>query len=818
MKSFKIHIFCLLYLFIQFGAVNYCLASDKDIRIGVLAFRPIEISKQQWQPTADYLNSKLPDYHFTITPLNYTDLDLAVNRRQFDFVLTNPEHYITIREDLGINAIATLMPSIGGHPYASFGGAIFTRSDRADIKEINDIKDKIVASPTKQSLGGYSMQIWTLLKGGFRKEQIKQFIFTGMPHDNVVLKVIEGKADVGFVRTGVIEAMVRDGKIRLDQIKVLNRQPSEKFPLLLSTDLYPEWPLAAELDVPQALIKAVAMALLNIEPKDKAAQVGQYYGFSSTGDYSSIESLMKRISENPERAHEFEIRDILRKYSIQLQVLSLVVILVILAVAIYLFRVNKTVIRISKEREQLTAKLEDVNSELEAMNQNLERTVEERTSQLRVSEEGYRRIVDTAREGIWEIGPDFLISFVNARISELFGYSEKELLGRAASDFMFNEDMSDHLRIMERCRKGMPENFERRFRRKDGVTVWTLVSATPIVDDEHRFIGSIAMLTDITERKRAEDDLRKSYDELENKVIERTADLQTANTSLKAEKARQEELIRKLAEAHSQLLQSEKMASIGQLAAGVAHEINNPIGFVDSNLGTLKLYVGNLLMALSVYEKNEAEMTVETQAVLAILKEKIDLVYLREDVANLLSESVDGLQRVKRIVQDLKDFSHVDESEKQSANLELGLDSTLNVIWNELKYKAKVVKEYAGIPNIMCMPAQLNQVFMNLLMNAGQAIEDKGTITIRTGQQGKNVWVEVEDTGKGIKPEHLERIFDPFFTTKPVGKGTGLGLSLSYGIIQKHGGRIEVKSEVGSGAVFRVLLPLDCGPALSIDK
>jgi PAS domain S-box-containing protein len=389
------------------------------------------------------------------------------------------------------------------------------------------------------------------------------------------------------------------------------------------------------------------------------------------------------------------------------------------------------------------------------MNQNLERTVEGRTSQLRVSEEGYRRIVDTAREGIWEIGPDFLISFVNARISELFGYSEKELLGRAASDFMFNEDMSDHLRIMERCRKGMPENFERRFRRKDGVTVWTLVSATPIVDDEHRFIGSIAMLTDITERKRAEDDLRKSYDELENKVIERTADLQTANTSLKAEKARQEELIRKLAEAHSQLLQSEKMASIGQLAAGVAHEINNPIGFVDSNLGTLKLYVGNLLMALSVYEKNEAEMTVETQAVLAILKEKIDLVYLREDVANLLSESVDGLQRVKRIVQDLKDFSHVDESEKQSANLELGLDSTLNVIWNELKYKAKVVKEYAGIPNIMCMPAQLNQVFMNLLMNAGQAIEDKGTITIRTGQQGKNVWVEVEDTGKGIKPEHL---------------------------------------------------------------
>jgi PAS domain S-box-containing protein len=807
MKPFKIFVSCLFYLAIQFGYANYCLADVKEIRIGVLAFRPIEISKQQWQPTADYLNSKLPEYHFTITPLNYPDLDLAVNRRQFDFVLTNPEHYITIREDLGINAIATLMPSIGGHPYSTFGGVIFTRSDRAEINELGDIKGKIVASPTKQSVGGYSMQIWTLMKKGLQKDQIKQFRFTGMPHDNVVQEVISGKADVGFVRTGIIEAMARDGKIRLDQIKVLNRQPPEKFPLLLSTDLYPEWPLAAELDVPQSLVKTVAITLLNIEPNDRAAQVGQYYGFSSTGDYSSIESLMKRISENPERAHEFNLRDIARKYSIQLQLASLIVILAILATAIHFFRVNKKVIRISKEREQLTEKLEDVNSELEAANQNLEQTVEERTAQLRVSEEGYRRIVDTAREGIWEIGPDTLINFVNASIAEMLGYSEKELLGRPAGDFMFDEDMADHQRIMETCRLGVPESFERRFRRKDGVTVWTLVSATPIVNDEHRFMGAIAMLTNITERKLAEVELQKSHDELENKVVERTADLQTANTSLKAEKARQEELIKKLAEAHNQLLQSEKMASIGQLAAGVAHEINNPVGFVNSNLGTLKKYIDDLLKTLSAYEASEGELTLKTREGLLALKQQIDIVYLRGDVGNLLTESMDGMQRVKRIVQDLKDFSHVEESKMQLANLEQGLDSTLNVVWNELKYKTEVVKQYGGIPAIECIPAQLNQVFMNLLMNAVQAIDTHGRITVRTGQEGNDVWVEVEDTGMGIKPENLDRIFDPFFTTKPVGKGTGLGLSLSYGIVQKHGGHIEVKSEVGKGTIFRVVLP-----------
>ena len=156
----------------------------------------------------------------------------------------------------------------------------------------------------------------------------------------------------------------------------------------------------------------------------------------------------------------------------------------------------------------------------------------------------------------------------------------------------------------------------------------------------------------------------------------------------------------------------------------------------------------------------------------------------------------------------MKEFSHVDEPELQWSNLEQGLDSTLSIVWDEISSKAEVVKEYAGIPEIECMPAQLNQVFMNLLLNAMQAIEGHGRITIRTGQDGnEDVWVEVEDTGKGIKPEHLKRIFDPFFTTKPTGSGIGLGLSLSYGIVQKHGGRIEVKSSPDKGSVFRVVLP-----------
>lgn len=355
----------------------------------------------------------------------------------------------------------------------------------------------------------------------------------------------------------------------------------------------------------------------------------------------------------------------------------------------------------------------------------------------------------------------------------------------------------------------------------------TSVSMTTYLDREHELTinlalthGSIWLIglagmglsyrRDIllnAKRQRAEDELRKSRDELEEKVIHRTLDLQNANTTLLTEKVHQQALIDKLAEAHNQLLQSEKMASIGHLASGVAHEINNPIGFVNSNLSSLQRYVHNLFAALAAYEACETELNAQTRNELAQMKQKLDLNYLREDAVNLLSESMDGLQRVKRIVQDLKDFSHVDETEKQWANLEHGLDSTINLIWNEIKNKAEVVKEYGEIPKIECNPSQLNQVFMNLLMNAVQAIEVKGRITIRTGQEDEQVWVEIEDNGKGIKPEHMEYIFDPFFTTRPVGTGMGMGLSLSYSIVQKHGGRIEVKSEPGKGAIFRVVLP-----------
>ena len=264
----------------------------------------------------------------------------------------------------------------------------------------------------------------------------------------------------------------------------------------------------------------------------------------------------------------------------------------------------------------------------------------------------------------------------------------------------------------------------------------------------------------------------------------------------------------RLEEAQNQLLQAEKMASIGQLAAGVAHEINNPIGFVSSNLGSLRGYVEPVFKLLTLLKQQQQSLSPELLAELMQLDRAVDLDFVQEDLPQLLSESEEGLSRVKKIVQDLKDFSRVDHADWQDADLNAGLDSTLNVVMNEVKYKADVRKDYGTLPPVRCIAAQLNQVFMNLIVNAAHAIAERGVITLTTRAEGDWVFVEVSDTGSGMPEEVRRRIFEPFFTTKPVGQGTGLGLSLSFSIVQKHGGRIEVESDLGVGTRFKVWIPV----------
>jgi signal transduction histidine kinase len=260
-----------------------------------------------------------------------------------------------------------------------------------------------------------------------------------------------------------------------------------------------------------------------------------------------------------------------------------------------------------------------------------------------------------------------------------------------------------------------------------------------------------------------------------------------------------------------QVVQQEKMASIGQLAAGVAHEINNPTGFIMSNLGSLQKYVDRLAEFIGIQDEALKTLPAESAETVAQQRKALKVDFITDDLKSLVKESLDGADRIKKIVQDLKSFSRVDEAELKMADINAGIESTINIVWNELKYKATLKKEYGDIPQIKCNPGQLNQVFMNLLVNSAHAIEKQGEIRIRTWVENNAVNVSIADTGSGIPKDKINRIFEPFFTTKEVGKGTGLGLSIAYDIVKKHKGTIGVESEVGKGTIFLVQIPLVVG-------
>jgi PAS domain S-box-containing protein len=377
------------------------------------------------------------------------------------------------------------------------------------------------------------------------------------------------------------------------------------------------------------------------------------------------------------------------------------------------------------------------------------------------------------------------IIWVNRSLSLLSGYTDAELLGQPPR--LFNSGSQDEAffrRFWQTIMAGQTWRGDIVNQRKDGSRYTANQMVTPLFNAEGKISHYIAVLEDISERKHQEEELQQNYEHL------RALNEQLENTQ-------------------NQLLQSEKMASIGQLAAGVAHEINNPIGFVNSNLGTLKTYVDELLGVIQAYSAADPLLAdyPELNTSIASRKAQADLDFLGDDIQSLLKESRDGISRVTKIVQDLKDFSRIDSMDWAAANLEHGLDSTLNIAANEIKYKADIIREYTGIPDVECLGSQMNQVFMNLLVNAAQAIETRGTITLRTGATESTVWIEIADTGRGIPAENLKRIFDPFFTTKAIGKGTGLGLSLAYSIVQKHHGTLDVRSETGVGSCFRIEIP-----------
>ena len=430
-----------------------------------------------------------------------------------------------------------------------------------------------------------------------------------------------------------------------------------------------------------------------------------------------------------------------------------------------------------RHTERLEAEVRARTSQLQIMLDDLHSKNEElmeAQADLRDTEEKFNVLTKSSHDGIVLIDNSGKVSFWNPAAESLFGYPSGEALGRELHNLIVPEayraKFKEGLQDFRMSGKGniIGKTLELYACKKDGSEIPVEISVSALQVREDWYAAGI--IRDITDRKKAEEDLKRSQ---------------------------------------KTILQQEKMASIGQLAAGVAHEINNPTGFVNSNLHTLEKYMARITEFLEAQTK--AVETIEDKSLndeLSAKRKKLKIDYITDDIKELIQESLDGTDRIKNIVANLKGFARVEDAETKSININECLDATINIVWNELKYKCTLNKEYGDLPPTLCYPQQLSQVFVNLLVNASHAIEKQGEITISTRNNNGTNFISISDTGSGIPEDKVKRIFEPFFTTKEVGKGTGLGLSIAYDIIKKHSGSITVDSEEGNGTTFNIELPV----------
>lgn len=414
------------------------------------------------------------------------------------------------------------------------------------------------------------------------------------------------------------------------------------------------------------------------------------------------------------------------------------------------------------------------------------------TQLLREKEQRFRGLFDSAPVAFLALDESGRIIEVNDAWQEMFNALKADVLGQPFLSCIPEAEKEDFLTSFDLLKNtGELRGKTLKIQTAAGAELFVLVEAQCNRNGIGGHLQSHFVLFDVTEKRRLEVALEVERNELKGAKI----DLEAINRELKRSQAT--------------MLQNEKMASIGQLAAGVAHEINNPMSYINSNLTTLDKYFTRL-----VEYQNEQQAALSGSCSDEMLKTLSDLYgrlkigYILEDLKEIIDDSMEGAGRVKRIVQSLKTFSRVDDDECQETDINECLESTIDIVWNEIKYNSELKREFGVLPLIKCYPQQLSQVFMNLIVNASQAIVEGGIIEVKTIARDNSILITISDNGQGIPEENLGRLFDPFYTTKSVGEGTGLGLSIVYEIVQKHHGDISVSSRVGQGTTFSIELPL----------
>lgn len=808
---------------------------EGPVRVGILAFRPPAQTLAQWMPTLAALEEAIPERRFTLEALNYPDLTRAVAEGRLDFLFTNPEHFAILRAQYGLSAIATLIPLASGHPTSSFAGVVLAQAGRADLSTLRDLAGKTIASPNSQSLGGYAMQAWALMKAGVDVTggQIRMH-FVGMPHDRSVGELLAGEVDAAFVRSGVIEAMTAEGTLDPSLIKVLDPQRDE-LPLVHSTELSPEWPFTATRSVPLELVKAVSLALLNILPESSAARAGAYYGFAPPGDYSQVEALMQRLRLFPGRLEGFDWQDIQEKYRVWIDTGMVVLLILGLLVGWRMWRDRR---------------------------------------RLRAAARRMAQLLNGLGEGVYGVDRSGRCTFANTAALTLLGYPPGEVVAippRLVQDPGVEGSLTtpDQDPVAATLADGRARDCEQWLSRRDGSRFPAEVKVAPLAaDDDGAGTGAVVAFQDVTERRRVAEALSREHSlsdavinaagtvivvlDLHGRVVrmnpaaehlcgwtaDELADRPIWEVVIPEEQRPAVERVfqelragrvaiagryenhwlarggaRRLLDWHNgvmrdeagrvthvvamgnditdrrleqeMLMQAQKMETIGQLTGGLAHDFNNLLGIVIGNL--------DLLEMTPLDDHSRSLVQVASSAALrgADISRSLLAVARRQRLAV-------GPVEIGALVRDLLPLV------RNTAGAQIQVEAILS----------------NGTLSTRIEPSGLESAILNLVINARDAMPQGGRLLISVhgaeiasdslvaeAPPGHYVVVEVSDNGTGMSEEVRHRATEPFFTTKERGRGTGLGLSMVRHVIGDAGGRVRIYSEEGLGTSIRLYLP-----------
>lgn len=793
------------------------LANTEPLTLGILAERPVAEETAHWQYLADYLNRALPDQRFNVLPLAYPELEQKLHNHDIDFVLTNPGHYIRLRQNYALSGeLATLIEFVDRQPIRAIGGVIFALRQRNDINALSDLNNKTVASIGRPSLGGYQAQAYLLAQAGIDIDKDVRLVTTGMAHDDaVVAAVLSHTADAGFVRTGALEAKARSGRLKLADLKIINPQDLPGFPFAASTQLYPSWPFVALPHVGEELARQVAARLLMMGHERQAANSGHAYGFSIPADYAAVEDLLRALRLPPfDALPQFTWRDILLRYRYPLSLLAVAIGLIVL-LAFLLFVKNRQLLQTKNRAKDGETKLATILDSLGA----------------------YVYIKDLRHRYV----------FANRQIAELFGVAPADIVGRGDDSFFTAATCENLKKLDQRVLEAgeRMEMIETNTLSRSGEQRSFLAVKLPLRDSDNRIYALCGIATDITERKRIEDQLFASKQHFERLVeIIPIGVFETdsaggcvfvnsrwsAISGIDPQQALGDgwrlglhpEDRERVAHAWRQTIDENRafeleyrfLTPTGQetWVLSLATSMSDSAGQITGYIGAITDISQAKRAALDLQQSN-ADLEQFAYAVSHDMRQPLRMVTsylslmekrltgeLDDETRQYIAFAADGAKRMDQMILSLLEFSRIGRKTLPMAAVESRnvLDEALAFLGPEIDAHSAIVAITGDWPEIVASRDELSRLLQNLIGNAVKYHAENRIPHVEiVGIMLPDLFrVEVRDSGIGIAPEQTDRLFKVFSRLQARSRfeGTGVGLALCRKIVEHHGGKIGVDS------------------------